>query len=805
LPKPSPILLVTLTFALHGFARQVDAALSLLLRAELAQSSPLALIVEILASRLGAVALAVACWAAAGLAFAWLLQRAAWPARVGLGAGMAWPLLLRPALTVVALVSVILHPGYPYAFTLPVALSQDLAVAQDLAALAAVLAVWSPRLTIPAPRATGIFFLAFLAYALLTPPRALRWEGHPGNEPKYLRQAVALGHGLTLNAENVSAPMEQLEPEPLAVGLLRGARTLARESGLMLRCLTTGPDCFARERITASRITRQTIGGKEGGVFYVLAPLPSALIAPTLRLDRAVNRARSGSQSAAAEGRVVISVLLMNALGAALVTVLFVLARAATGRAGLAAVVSLGFALLPPQLFYFFQFYPEMPGALVLALITYLLCFRQRWTFGTLASHGVLLALLPWLHQKFLPVFGVLAVTTVVLAARRGVGWKRMAVLLAPMALSLYLTALYNFAITGSPRPDALFLAWGPAGVTTARIGQGLLGELLDARYGLLPYVPIYLLGLAGLLAAGPLVRRLLPVVPGAVVYYLTIAAADNWAGAVCNLGRYVMPVLPLLVVLTAVTIDRVGRRRGALTVVLVLAGWSVLLAWALFADPLAANDSSLLLGKSAFADGNQYIPSLFIRSWSSAVPGTFLRVLAWNALGAALCLFLTRVQKGRGGDRPLRALGTLLCVLLAVAWPLERWPSQRTAPAFPNAVTTGEGVRVFLDGPVQVRGDHAVIGPGETELVVRSEGPLVMLDAVVGGSGTLRLPGMGVLSLRNTGAGIRLPVVPDLVLAGAGGERAHIGRCRVTVDGLMILRLGAFSGNPQGEANVDD
>ena len=33
-------------------------------------------------------------------------------------------------------------------------------------------------------------FLAFLGYALLVPEWALRWEGHPGNEPKYLRQAV---------------------------------------------------------------------------------------------------------------------------------------------------------------------------------------------------------------------------------------------------------------------------------------------------------------------------------------------------------------------------------------------------------------------------------------------------------------------------------------------------------------------------------------------------------------------------------------------------------------------------------------
>ena len=40
-----------------------------------------------------------------------------------------------------------------------------------------------------------------------------------------------------------------------------------------------------------------------------------------------------------------------------------------------------------------------------------------------------------------------------------------------------------------------------------------------------------------------------------AVVYYLTVASADNWAGAVCNLGRYFMPVAPLAVALVALAL----------------------------------------------------------------------------------------------------------------------------------------------------------------------------------------------------------------------------------------------------------
>ena len=81
--------------------------------------------------------------------------------------------------------------------------------------------------------------------------------------------------------------------------------------------------------------------------------------------------------------------------------------------------------------------------------------------------------------------------------------WRWLVAFLLPQAVGLYLTALYNFAITGSVRPDALFLAWGPGGVTTARVGQGLLGILLDARYGILPYVPLLVLAVAGLVLGG--------------------------------------------------------------------------------------------------------------------------------------------------------------------------------------------------------------------------------------------------------------------------------------------------------------
>jgi deoxyribodipyrimidine photo-lyase len=66
------------------------------------------------------------------------------------------------------------------------------------------------------------------------------------------------------------------------------------------------------------------------------------------------------------------------------------------------------------------------------------------------------------------------------------------------------------------------------------------------------------MLAAGGLALAGA--RRFAVVMPAAVVYYLTVASADNWAGAVCNLGRYFMPIAPLAVALAGIAIDRSSR-----------------------------------------------------------------------------------------------------------------------------------------------------------------------------------------------------------------------------------------------------
>jgi hypothetical protein len=819
-PRPRIIALALGVLLLHGLARGVDRALGLVLRAQVEPAGVLTEVARAMAAEaeplriLAWVLAGGAAWVALGM---WRARRADIPPRDALAAEnrTLGPLLLRPALTALALISVVLDPLYPYGFTLPVALTQDLGIAQDVAALAALLALRLPPVRIKAPSAGSIFLLSFLAYALLTPAEARRWEGHPGNEPKYLRMGVALGQDLTFDAEGVSAAMEDLPTRPLGDALASAVRTVARESWRMARAVIRGE--AGQDAIRASRITRQTIRGKDGGVYYVLAPGPSILLAPTFRVDRALNRSRGVA------GDLVVTVLAWNALGALLVTVLFLLIRDTTSRPGLAALVACTFALLPPFLFYPFQFYPEMPGAIVLAVAFLVLALKP----GRLEAHpglmGLLLATLPWLHQKFIPVWLVLVVTALIVigtwwrprGAPRAQGWRDIGAwlvlhrrwllaFLLPQAVSLYMTALYNFAITGSVRPDALFLAWGPGGVTTARVGQGLLGLLLDARYGILPYVPLFTLAVAGLVVGGA--RRFGVVLPAAAVYYLTVASADNWAGAVCNLGRYFMPVAPLAVALVAVALIKASRRRGAVAVALILAGWSALYAVALWNDPHAANDSALLLAKSAYADGNDYIPNLHLRRWANAAPGLWARVFAWMAVigaGTAWWRRAAAVQAGRTvgrrrnpGASALGALAGTTALLLAGALILEQWPRWRASPSFRESLAVGPEGLLFVEGTARVRPDEVIVGPGSATLLLRAPRTVERLAVTVGGEGTLRVGGLHPLVLRPTGTRLSLPLDPDHVVHARGGGDVAFSRARVTVEGQAVLRPEAF-GSP--------
>jgi hypothetical protein len=326
-----------------------------------------------------------------------------------------------------------------------------------------------------------------------------------------------------------------------------------------------------------------------------------------------------------------------------------------------------------------------------------------------------------------------------------------------------------------------------------------MLGLFLDARYGLLPYAPVYLLAAAGVAMADLGAARLRSLLPAAGVYYFTVAAADNWAGAVCNLGRYLMPLCPLAVAFVAVALARTAGRRGVLALVLALAAWTALLARALWNDPLAANDSWLLLAKSALADGNAYVPNLFIRTWADGAPGLGARVFSWLVLAGVLAAWLRRVARGQGGASVVTVLSRATALLLAIAFLLEQWSTTRRGPEWPNVVETSPALTVFATGPVVAREGVFLAEAGVIELLVRSAPPLSSLSMLAGGEGWLRLPQGGRVRLRPAGVRLELPLLEAAHLRDGEGSSEWLLRQAVEVDARETIVLRPESPEPRG------
>jgi hypothetical protein len=171
------------------------------------------------------------------------------------------------------------------------------------------------------------------------------------------------------------------------------------------------------------------------------------------------------------------------------------LVRSLARRAGAgeeAALVAWAATVGPPVLFYATFLYTEVPIAFALALALHLL-LRSPGPAGA-ALAALALSALPWLHVRAglaAAAFGVFA-----LVRLRGRPRLAFAVTAGAMALAYFADLEYVFR---SITPLALYGGHVPAPLLRATPLRTLVGLFVDGGFGLLPYAPVFLLGLAGL------------------------------------------------------------------------------------------------------------------------------------------------------------------------------------------------------------------------------------------------------------------------------------------------------------------
>jgi len=329
-------------------------------------------------------------------------------------------------------------------------------------------------------------------------------------------------------------------------------------------------------------------------------------------------------------------VLLMALIAAAAALVCRQLALQLTGDRAASAIAWLA-ATGPPLFFYSFHLYTEAPSALAAGASLLLLLGTPG--AGRAALAALLAAALPWLHVKMIPAAAALGLVALVRLRGRALAAFLLVAATAAASFALYYWSVFGvaspLALYGGVPADARVLSW-----------RSLAGLFLDRSFGLLPIAPLFLLALAGL----PGVLRRREGWPHALVGLAVLAPLVSWRmwwGGQCPPARFLVPMLPFLVV--ALTLRFAGARTG-------LARWwpGLLLTGAsLSAVAVAEPAARLLLNRgnrptrlwAALSEGvpiGDYLPTLTHASERDA-----RLALVW-LVALALLLALDRVAASR-------------------------------------------------------------------------------------------------------------------------------------------------------------
>lgn len=231
---------------------------------------------------------------------------------------------------------------------------------------------------------------------------------------------------------------------------------------------------------------------------------------------------------------------------------MFTLFRAIGGSTRTAFWWSALSALSPPLLSHSFLFFTEIPSALMT-----LLAFRQLRTTDVRPSRwftvGLVVGLLVLFHVRNGPIAAALFMILVHSLWRRSalcaIGAMATGVFIILVARALVLFEFWGTWVTSPIAHPGTFDGLA-ASVTT--IGVRLTGVFFDRETGLLPYAPVYLLSLPGLVALCRTSRRLGFSMLFVLSCYLLALALPivnphGITGGWCPAARFLVPVLPLL------------------------------------------------------------------------------------------------------------------------------------------------------------------------------------------------------------------------------------------------------------------
>ncbi len=338
-----------------------------------------------------------------------------------------------------------------------------------------------------------------------------------------------------------------------------------------------------------------------------------------------------------------------------------------------AALLAFAASVGAPVFFYSFSVYTEVPSALFLATALRLLV-GSPGVPGTVGA-ALLTSALPWLHVKMIPAAAALGVVGVVQLRGR----PRAAFLSVAAVMAAGFVAYYQ-SIFGRPNPLALYHGL-PAEATASPL-PALFGLFIDRSFGLLPYAPIFLLGLAGL---GAFLRRKSSAWPHLVVGLAVLAPLLTWRmwwGGQCPPARFLVPLVPFLAV--AVAVRAAEDARGLMRWRVALLGLGFALAVFMVANPgrlfllnRGSRPTRVWAALSGEGQIGLYLPGL------TQPDGGEIRVAALWVLALLVLFALDGLAEDRDRvDSLFRGLGLPLLLLLSLGLGVDLWARAGLAPA---------------------------------------------------------------------------------------------------------------------------
>jgi hypothetical protein len=322
-------------------------------------------------------------------------------------------------------------------------------------------------------------------------------------------------------------------------------------------------------------------------------------------------------------------------------------------------------SLSAPFFFQSFTVYPDAAGSAIVMMGLFALIAGGTWPARRLATVGVGLAALPWLHTRFAVLEAALLLLLVAnIVRRRESAWRAAALLAAPLVGGLSWLGFF-YVIYGTPNPAAPYNGYTQS--TFSNLARGLPGLLFDQQFGLLPSAPVYLcavLGMWTLLRRRPAVAvsTLTVVVP----YVLAVAMYAMWWAGYSSPARFLVPISLPLAIPIGVWFSRVGSRSarmlacGGLLLSLLITATTAIVGRGTLLFNSRDGSSRLLLWMSPVVNVTAGLPSLF----RTEPPRALADAAVWLTAIAILAGAGRRLDR-RAVSAP--ALATVLALLAVV------------------------------------------------------------------------------------------------------------------------------------------